>query len=150
MDRFRAPIRAAPALSESSLTRKHRNFRRRHRPLRRRIRRPARKDDSAVTPAHAAVRSAGRHNCRPSLVVGRTRRTAMAASQHRKDGQWLKTIDELLGGDRQKHLAARDKLWREVLAYIEFGAHLNIGPLSDDPDARRDIGCIVLKKLEAN
>ena len=74
----------------------------------------------------------------------------MAAFQHRTDGQWLNIIDELLGCDRKKQQAARETMWCEVLHYVEHSARLKIGPLSDDEDARREIGDRVLKKLEAN
>jgi hypothetical protein len=74
----------------------------------------------------------------------------MAALQHSTDPTWLQIIDDLLDGAQNKQAVARTTLWCEVLHYVELCARLPIGPLSEDGDARREIGDRVLKKLEAN
>lgn len=74
----------------------------------------------------------------------------MTAPLHWTDGQWLKIIEDLLGADGRKQEVARTTLWCEVLHYIVHSVRLDIGPLSDDEEVRRDIGVHVLKKLEAN
>jgi hypothetical protein len=73
------------------------------------------------------------------------RRIAMTTSA-RWDGQWLKIIEDLLAGDKD----ARATMWRRVFQHIEHLVRLDIGPLSDDKEVRRDIAVRVLGKLEAN
>ncbi len=60
--------------------------------------------------------------------------------------QWLKIMEDLLAGDR----SARNTMWYQVLQYIEHSVRLDIGPLSDDKEVRRDLAFRVLGKLEAN
>lgn len=64
----------------------------------------------------------------------------------RWDGPWLKIIEDLLAGDKD----ARATTWRRVFQHIEHLVRLDIGPLSDDKEVRRDIAVRVLGKLEAN
>lgn len=74
----------------------------------------------------------------------------MTASTRWADGQWFKIVEDLLGEDRREHAVARDTMWHQVLQYIAHAVRLDIGPLNDDEEVRRDIGVCVLKKLEAN
>lgn len=60
--------------------------------------------------------------------------------------QWLKIVEDVLAGNR----IARDAMWCQVLQYIEHVVRLDIGPLSDDKEVRRDLAVRVLEKLEAN
>lgn len=64
----------------------------------------------------------------------------------RRDGPWLKIIEDLLAGNK----SARDTTWCRVFQHIEHSVRLSIGPLGDDREVRRDIAVRVLKKLEAN
>jgi hypothetical protein len=68
----------------------------------------------------------------------------------RWDGQWLAIIEDLLVGDGRKQKAARDTMWSQTLQYIAHSVRLDIGPLSDDGEVRREIAYRVLGKLEAN
>jgi hypothetical protein len=59
-------------------------------------------------------------------------------------------MDDLLVGDGRKYEVARDTLWSQVLQYIVHSVRLDIGPLSDDEEVRREIAYRVLAKLERN
>jgi hypothetical protein len=74
----------------------------------------------------------------------------MSSSTHRTDEQWVKIIDDLLGDARKEREAARSVVWSEVLHFVVHSARLEIGPLREDEEVRRDIGVRVLKKLESN
>lgn len=64
----------------------------------------------------------------------------------RRDGLCLKIIENVLAGDK----SARSAMWAQVIQHIERTVRLDIGPLSDDKEVRRDIAVVVLRKLEAN
>lgn len=62
---------------------------------------------------------------------------------------WPEIIDRLLGSDTTAEAeTARITMWTQVQHYVLRVALLPIGPLRDDPEARRDIAIGVMHRLE--
>lgn len=66
----------------------------------------------------------------------------------RPNAQWMVIVANILGGDTTARDRGRATLWEDVAYYVEHVVRLPIGPLNEDPDARRDIAIRVLQKLE--
>jgi hypothetical protein len=65
-------------------------------------------------------------------------------------GEWMAIVNDLLEGDERARKLARNELWAQVIALVTTVMRLPVGPLNDDPDAKRDIAIRTIEKLEAN
>src|SRR5215471_3593020 len=68
----------------------------------------------------------------------------------RPNAEWVIIVGDILSGDAGARDRGRATLWEDVADYVEHVVKLPIGPLNDDPEARRDIAMRVLQKLEAH
>lgn len=76
-------------------------------------------------------------------------RSSSSASGLLPNSHWPELVDRLLGsGSTDDGTAARTTMWLQIQRYVVHIARLPIGPLSDDPEVRRDLSVRVLQKLE--